>query len=104
MNNPIPEYPTLAEIIASHHLHDEPDLAAKRIMDHFAKRFPDATHAVLFVNEDLSSSHIGEWSVMVVGPSVSFHTLADVEGKHLNDLPSVRQYPVGYVTLKRGDS
>lgn len=52
-----------------------------------------ATAVVLFENVDLCSSHLGERTAMVVGPTCTYKTVADCEGHHLHDLPSMRQYP-----------
>ena len=100
MNTTLKEYATLSEAIKEHTPAENPDQAGTKIVNHFTKRFPDATHAVLFVNLDFNSSKFGAWTVMVIGPNQTYKELADVEGSHLHDLPSQRQYPVAYVALK----
>jgi predicted YcjX-like family ATPase len=96
----IPKYNTLTEAIEAHVKMPRPDQAATKILRHFEKRFPDATHAVLFVNLDFSSSQFGHWTVMVVGPGQTYKKIEDVDGSWLHDLPSMRQYPSAYVELK----
>jgi hypothetical protein len=54
---------------------------------------PGITHLVFFENQALDSSHLGESSVVAIGPENTFKSLADIEGKWLHDLPSQRQYP-----------
>jgi hypothetical protein len=39
---------------------------------------------------------------MAVGPDNTYKNLEEIDGKHLNDLPSLRQYPVAAIELKRG--
>jgi hypothetical protein len=51
------------------------------------------THLVFFENNLLDSSHLDESSVVAVGPTNTFKSLSEIEGKWLNDLPSQRQYP-----------
>lgn len=100
MNAPLRQYSTLSEAVQKHTPSQHPDRDRTKIINHFAKKFPSATHAVLFVNLDFGSSHLGDWTVMVVGPGQTYSSLAEVEGSHLHDLPSMRQYPVAYVELK----
>lgn len=58
-----------------------------------------ATHVVLFENVDMSSSRIGERTVVFVGPKNTYKTPEECEGKWLNDLPSQRQYPQEYARV-----
>lgn len=53
----------------------------------------DSTHVALFENLDMSSSHLGERTVLCVGPNNTYKTVADLDGSHLYDLPSMRKYP-----------
>jgi len=63
------------------------------------RKFPTATHLVLFENPDLRSSELGSRTCAVVGPDNTFKSPQDCVGKWLNDLPSQRQYPVAWVTV-----
>ena len=56
-----------------------------------------ATAIVCFENQQMDSTQFGARTAMPVGPRNSFKNVEDVKGKHLNDLPSQRQYPVAYV-------
>jgi hypothetical protein len=100
----IQKFNTLTEALVAHTSLPRPDQAATKILKHFEKRFPDDTHAVIFVNLDFSSSQFGHWTVMVVGPTETYKTLTDIDGSWLHDLPSQRQYPSAYVELKGGKS
>jgi hypothetical protein len=51
-----------------------------------------ASAVVLFENEDFSSSQFGQRTALVVGPQNTYTSVEACEGKHLNDLPSQRQY------------
>lgn len=57
---------------------------------------PRTSHLVLFENQDFCSSRFGAKSLMQIGPDCTYKTLSDVEGHHLNDLPSQRQYPIAF--------
>jgi hypothetical protein len=57
---------------------------------------PGAEGVILFRNLQMDSSHLGEESFVAFGPGLSVVTIAQAEGKHLNDLPSLRQYPVEF--------
>lgn len=92
-------YTTLTEAIKAHTPAKNPDQAGTKIIRHLAEKNPGAEYAVLFVNQDLSSSKFGSWTVMVVGKDQTYKTLAEVESTHLFDLPSQRQYPIAYVEL-----
>ena len=63
-----------------------------------------ATYIVVFENLDLCSSHLGECSAVAVGPECTYKDIGAVEGKHLYDLPSMRQYPTRFVTLSREET
>jgi hypothetical protein len=54
------------------------------------------SHLVLFRNEQLDSSEVGRMTLCLVGPGCTYKSIAELEGKHLNDLPSQRQYPLFY--------
>lgn len=58
-----------------------------------------ATHVVLFQNVAFDSSHFGEQSVLFVGPGCDNKTPQDLDGRWLNDLPSMRQYAQCYAAL-----
>ena len=75
----------------------------KEVHDHLREKFEfaDVTHLVLFENIDMSSSQLGRRSAMLVGPSYTYKTLEAVEGQHLNDLPSQRQYAVAYCSKEK---
>ena len=51
-----------------------------------------ATHLVLFKNQQFDSPSFGKSTVVCVGPTCTYKTAQDCEGKWLNDLPSQRQY------------
>jgi hypothetical protein len=55
-----------------------------------------STQLVLFENVALDSSHLGDRTVVCVGPCNTYKTPQECEGRWLNDLPSVRQYPQCY--------
>lgn len=55
------------------------------------------TALVLFRNDNFNSSAFGAQTVMVIGPPFTYKTVEEVEGRHLNDLPSQRQYATYYV-------
>jgi hypothetical protein len=52
----------------------------------------EATGAALFVNQQLDSSSLGESSVLLFGPKLTYKGPDDLVGKWLFDLPSQRQY------------
>lgn len=60
------------------------------------QRYPDAEAVVVFENVDFCSSQFGARSALPVGPSNTFKSVSDTEGKWLNDLPSQRQYPQAF--------
>lgn len=60
--------------------------------------YPDALGIVLFRNMMMDSSSLGESSCVIVGPSNTFKSVEDCEGKWLKDLPSQRQYPQVWVS------
>ena len=55
---------------------------------------------VLFVNEQMDSSHCGESQTLCVGPTCTYKSPEECEGKWLKDLPSQRQYAVAFCRLK----
>lgn len=61
------------------------------------KRKSDATGIVLFENLMMDSSSRGAMTAMLVGPTNTYKSAEDCEGKYLNDMPSQRQYPVAWV-------
>lgn len=56
----------------------------------------DTDALVLFVNENMDSSQFGATSILAIGSSRTYKTIAEVDGKYINDLPSQRQYPYEY--------
>lgn len=58
--------------------------------------YPDSTGIVVFENRMLDSSCLGDRTACLVGPSNTYKTPQECEGKWLNDLPSQRQYPTYY--------
>ncbi len=67
-------------------------------------RNPGTTHLVFFENQMLGSSACGKSTVLAIGPSCTYKTLADVQGKWLYDLPSQRQYPQYCCNAKETDA
>ena len=57
---------------------------------------PATTGLVRFENLDFNSSQFGTQTIMCVGPTRTYKTIEECEGKHLYDLPSQRQYAVAY--------
>jgi len=51
---------------------------------------------VMFRNGQLDSSNCGARSLTVVGPTRTYKTVAELEGQHLYDAPSQRQYAQHY--------
>ena len=64
------------------------------------QRKPDAIGLVLFENKMFDSSSRGAMTAMVIGPTNTYKSAEDCEGKYLNDMPSQRQYPVAWVPRK----
>lgn len=62
--------------------------------------YPDAESVVVFENPDLCSLSMGARTALVCGPSNTYKSWEDTKGKWLYDLPSQRQYPIGYVLAK----
>ena len=58
---------------------------------------PGVAGVVLFRNQDMWASKCGALSCVVVGQGRTYQTIEDCEGKHLNDLPSQRQYAECFV-------
>jgi len=54
----------------------------------------DTVGMVMFENLDLTSSHIGERTAMIVGPNYTYKSVAECQGRHLGQVPSVFQYPL----------
>jgi len=53
----------------------------------------DVEGAIGFENMQMGSSQMGARTSVIYGPGCTFKSVDDVKGKHLNDLPSQRQYP-----------
>lgn len=84
-----------------------PTSVVRRDMEAFAptltvlfERYPDAQALVCFTNMDFWASAFGRQTVMVVGPSCTYKTVQEVEGQHLHDQPSQRQYPTHWVAAE----
>jgi hypothetical protein len=58
-----------------------------------------STHVVVFMNNQMDSSRTGDRTAVCVGPNNTYKTLADCDGKWLNDLPSQRQYANFYAEI-----
>jgi hypothetical protein len=54
------------------------------------------TGIVVFENQQMDSSCLGDRTAMIVGPNCTCKTVEECEGKWLNDLPSQRQYAVAF--------
>jgi len=67
-------------------------------------RNPGTTQLVFFENNLLDSSSRGQSTVLAIGPSCTYKTIAEVQGKWLHDLPSQRQYPQYWCEAKETDS
>jgi len=60
-------------------------------------RWLDAGFTVVkFQNVTFDSSQFGATSFLKIGGGCTYETLEAIEGQHLNDLPSQRQYPQEY--------
>lgn len=68
-----------------------------RIRNVIEVSYPDAVAVVVFENVAFDSSEFGARSALPVGPSNTFKSVEFCEGKWLNDLPSQRQYPQGFI-------
>jgi len=77
-------------------VNDRPHLA-DRLRAH--AQMQGVSHLVVFQNVTLDSSHLGDETILAIGPKMTYKTLAEIEGRHLHDLPSQRQYPQAYVDL-----
>ena len=94
-------YPTVIDALREHTMvTDEKHATALRRT--IEKKNPTATHVILFVNLDFSSSQMGRWTLVACGPDQFIGTPEEAEGHHLNDLPSQRQYAVAYVPINTG--
>jgi hypothetical protein len=56
-------------------------------------RHTNADALVLFENVQMDSSQFGSQSVLCVGPTCTYKSVQETDGRWLNDLPSQRQYP-----------
>lgn len=61
--------------------------------------YPDAESFVVFENHDMWSSQMGARTAMICGPSNTYKSWRDTEGKWLGDLPSQRQYAYEYCLI-----
>jgi hypothetical protein len=60
-----------------------------------AKKVPGRA-LVVFECQQLDSSALGERTCVLVGPGCAIESLKCAAGGHIFDLPSQRQYPIGY--------
>jgi hypothetical protein len=58
--------------------------------------YRDAEAVVVFENQMMDSSQLGQMSFVVVGPSNTFPSVELCKGRWINDLPSQRQHAVAY--------
>lgn len=75
------------------------DPGTRPAIQFLAKKKPTATHIALFENLQMDSSACGACTAVLVGPDNTFRTLEEIDGRHLGDLPSQRQYAVAAVAL-----
>lgn len=61
-----------------------------------ALQLPGTDGLIVFENVDLSSSQLGARTAVAYGPERTIKSLDDAKGRHINDLPSQRQYPTAY--------
>ena len=59
-----------------------------------------ATGLVLFRNMNMTASAFGNSTIMAFGPTCTYKTVEQVEGGHLNDMPSQQQHPMIWVSAK----
>jgi hypothetical protein len=62
--------------------------------------FHDAESLVIFENQDMWSSRMGQRTAVICGPSNTYKSHRDTEGKWLNDLPSQRQYATYWIPVQ----
>lgn len=62
------------------------------------KHYQDGTAVVIFRNQMMDSSAFGDSSSVVVGPSNTFKSVEECEGKWLKDLPSQRQHAYAWIS------
>ena len=55
---------------------------------------PGVSGVCYFENQQMDSPQFGSGQALIFGPSCTYKTLGELDGKWLNDLPSQRQYPV----------
>lgn len=60
---------------------------------------PGTSHLVVFENQMLDSSALGQRSALRIGPACTTKTLDEAARGWLGDLPSQRKYPTAYVEL-----
>jgi len=99
MKSTLTQYKTVSEALKDHTSSPQPDQDGTKIVRHVTRRFPTATHIVIFSNLDFSSSEFGKYTAMVIGPDQTYKSLDQIENYWLHDLPSRRQYPVAYIEL-----
>lgn len=73
----------------------DPD-AQNRLRDMVKKE--GISHVVLFENNNMWSSRLGERAALAVGPGCEF-ALEYVQDKYLGDLPGERMYPTALVEV-----
>ena len=66
----------------------------QKIQELWAKETTEAL--VVFENLDFSASEYGQRATMQIGPTCTYKTVKEVEGKPIGQTPSVFKYPVAY--------
>ena len=78
------------------------EVTAKELLERFGGSENDvkatakklkATAMVLMENLQMDSSMFGTKVILMLGPSLTYKTIADIEGQRLGDVPSRFQYP-----------
>lgn len=64
-----------------------------------------STHVALMENLQMDSreGHYGAMTALLVGPNNTYKTVEELEGRHLNDLPSQRQYCTRFAVVPSGE-
>lgn len=59
-----------------------------------------ATHLVIFVCQDMCSSHLGEHKALLIGPDCTYKTVEELEGKSIdNELASTAKLATGFAPI-----
>lgn len=87
----------IEHVIPSHDYETSKRLGFLHSVEEMLRRQTKATAIVLFENINMCSSNFGFNKALAVGPGLTFPSVESCEGKWLNDLPSVRLYPIAWV-------